>query len=68
VLLEFWDTSFKTDAEVASLLALPVLSVVPLMFSKAERRRNRWRRWMFDLGLSGAVGVCAGVVIYTLVR
>jgi len=68
VLLEFWDTSFKTDAEVASLLALPVLSVVPLMLSAAERRHSRWRRRMFDVGLGGAVGLCAVVVIYTLAR
>jgi len=68
VLLEFWDTSFKTDTEVTTVLALPVLSVVPPMLSQGERRRKRWRRSIFDLGLGGAVGLCVAVVIYALAR
>jgi polysaccharide chain length determinant protein (PEP-CTERM system associated) len=68
LLLEFWDTSFKTDAEVAGLLALPVLSVVPVMVSKRQRRLRRVRRFVVNLGLSGAVMMCVAVVVYTLVR
>ena len=43
-LLEYRDRSFKTDDEIISLLALPVLAVVPLMQSDAERRRRVRRR------------------------
>ena len=39
-LLEYRDRSFKTDDEIISLLALPVLAVVPLMESDDERRRT----------------------------
>jgi polysaccharide chain length determinant protein (PEP-CTERM system associated) len=67
-LLEYRDTSFKTDAEVASLLALPVLAVVPLMRSDQERRRLALRRVFFGVGLSSTVAVCAAIVVYTLVR
>jgi polysaccharide chain length determinant protein (PEP-CTERM system associated) len=67
-LLEYRDTSFKTDAEVASLLALPVLAVVPLMQSDQERRRLALRRVFFGVGLSSTVAVCAAIVVYTLVR
>ena len=59
-LLEYRDTSFKTDAEVASLLALPVLAVVPLMQSDQERRRLALRRVFFGVGLSSTGGGVCG--------
>ncbi len=38
-LLEYRDTSFRTDDEVVSVLALPVVAVVPLMLSQEEREK-----------------------------
>jgi uncharacterized protein involved in exopolysaccharide biosynthesis len=67
-LLEFRDKSFKTDEEVTSLLALPVLAVVPRMASEAERRTTRRRRVFVNLTLGGAVAGCLAVLAYTLVR
>ena len=42
-LLEYKDNSFRTDEEVVSLLSLPVIAVIPLMTSAAERNRARRR-------------------------
>ncbi len=67
-LLEYRDRSFKTDDEVISLLALPVLAVVPLMQSNDERRRARRRRLYLGLGLGSTVVGCLAVLIYTFVR
>jgi uncharacterized protein involved in exopolysaccharide biosynthesis len=66
VLLEYRDTSFRTDDEVISVLALPVLAVVPVMASNAERRRDRVHRWALGVGLGSTVVVCAAVVVFTL--
>jgi polysaccharide chain length determinant protein (PEP-CTERM system associated) len=66
VLLEYRDTSFRTDDEVISVLALPVLAVVPVMASNAERRRDRVHRWALGVGLGSTVVLCAAVVVFTL--
>lgn len=67
-LLEYRDGSFRTDDEVASVLVLPVLAVVPMMQSVPERRaRLRWRIAR-TVGLGSTVAACLAVVIYTLVR
>jgi polysaccharide chain length determinant protein (PEP-CTERM system associated) len=67
-LLEYRDRSFKTDDEVVTLLALPVLAVVPLMQSTDERRRNRRRRFYYGIGLGSTVLGCLAILIYTFVR
>lgn len=38
-LLEYRDTSFRTDDEIVSALALPVVAVVPLLLNARERRQ-----------------------------
>jgi polysaccharide chain length determinant protein (PEP-CTERM system associated) len=43
-LLEYRDTTLKTDEDVVVSLALPVVAVIPAMFTDAERRRARRRR------------------------
>ena len=67
-LLEYRDSSFTTDDEVTSLLALPVLAVVPMMLSEHDRRRAKRRRWLVRGGLGGAVAACLVLVVYTLMR
>ena len=66
--LEYRDSSFKTDAEVANLLTLPVLAVVPLMQSDEDRDRTTRRRLITNVGLAGTVLGCFAVLIYTFVR
>jgi polysaccharide chain length determinant protein (PEP-CTERM system associated) len=42
-LLEYRDTSLRTDDDVIVSLALPVLAVIPAMLTREERRRKRRR-------------------------
>jgi polysaccharide chain length determinant protein (PEP-CTERM system associated) len=42
--IEFRDASFRTEADVASVLALPVLAKIPEMLTPADRRRRRFRQ------------------------
>jgi len=41
--LEYRDNSFRTDEEVVRLLSLPVVAMIPVMLSSAERRALRRR-------------------------
>jgi polysaccharide chain length determinant protein (PEP-CTERM system associated) len=67
-LLEYRDASFKTDEEVATVLQLPVLAVVPSMRSEAERRTIFRRKLVIGVGLGSTVTACLAVVVYTMVR
>ena len=67
-LLEYRDTSFKTDDEVRNILGLPVLAVVPHMRSKIERQRVGALRWTLNVGLGGTVAGCLAVLAYTFLR
>jgi polysaccharide chain length determinant protein (PEP-CTERM system associated) len=64
-LLEFKDKSLKTDEEVLSVLSLPVLAVVPVMQSGAERKRQFRRRLFINIGLGSTVAGCLAVVAYS---
>jgi uncharacterized protein involved in exopolysaccharide biosynthesis len=67
-LLEYRDSSFKTDDEVTRLLSLPVLAVVPIMQSDQERRRQTRRGRLVDITLASTVVGCLGIVIYAFIR
>ena len=67
-LLEYRDSTFKTDSEVSSVLSVPVLAVVPMMESPQERKRARVRRLAMHFGLGTTVIACLAVVAYTFVR
>jgi polysaccharide chain length determinant protein (PEP-CTERM system associated) len=67
-LLEWRDSSFRTDDEVSSVLTLPVLAVVPLMQSDDDRAREKRRRLVMNVGLGSTVIGCLAVLVYTLVR
>lgn len=64
-LLEYRDGTFRTDDEILRVLALPVLAVVPVMVSDADRKGQRFRDLVLNLGLASAVVVCFGVVAYS---
>lgn len=59
-LLEYRDTSLRTDDDVLVALALPVLAIVPTMSTELERqRKKRQKRWVAS---SGAAALVLGTV------
>jgi polysaccharide chain length determinant protein (PEP-CTERM system associated) len=63
-LLEYRDTSFKTEDEVKALLQLPVLALIPMMASERERRNRKRRLKLLSLG--AAVVVLSSAVVLVL--
>jgi succinoglycan biosynthesis transport protein ExoP len=66
-LIEYRDTTFKTDDELATALALPVLAVVPLMKADSERKADFRKALMLNVGLASVVLVCLAVLTYSFV-
>ncbi len=60
-LLEYRDRTFRTEADILSALALPVIAVVPAMQTTRERRRQLRRRWM--LSATGLATVVIGTAV-----
>jgi uncharacterized protein involved in exopolysaccharide biosynthesis len=66
--VEYRDRSFRLDDEVSRVLSLPVLAVVPVMLSDADRQSLRRRRIVTTVGLGSTVMACLAVVVYVFVR
>jgi len=68
-LIVYLDSSLKTDEDVTGALALPVLALVPLMQTVADRRRMR-RRQLILAGVSTVVlfGLVGGVAWWVVTR
>jgi polysaccharide chain length determinant protein (PEP-CTERM system associated) len=62
-LLEYRDTTLKTDDDVVTSLALPVLAIIPVMSSADERRRIKRRRIVLALSASAASVLVVAVLI-----
>lgn len=63
--LEYFDKSLKVQADVAAVLNVPVLAMIPSIMSGSDRRRARWRRVELSLGLLMVVAICATAVWLT---
>lgn len=63
-LLEYRDTSLKTDDDVAVTLALPVLAMIPVMTTALERRRSRRRKLVLSLTAATTVVACASAIVW----
>jgi hypothetical protein len=66
-LLEYRDSTFRTDSEIASALSLPVLAVVPLMKAEVESKADFRKAMMLNAALASVVLVCMAVVAYSFV-
>jgi capsular polysaccharide biosynthesis protein len=63
-LLEYRDSTFKTEEEVLRVLQLPVLALVPMMASDREVRARRRRQLV--VALTAAVMVVGSAVVVVL--
>jgi protein tyrosine kinase modulator len=65
-LLEYRDSSLRTEDDIVTALSLPVLAMVPTMTTKVERLRRRRQRLL--LASSGAVALllCIGALAWKL--
>jgi polysaccharide chain length determinant protein (PEP-CTERM system associated) len=68
VLLEYGDSSLKTEDDILRVLTLPVLAMVPVMASDTELAAHQRRRRLFGFGLGAALVLIgsAAVVIWRL--
>ena len=62
-LLEYRNSSFTREEEVLRVLTLPVLAVVPVMVTQGERRVQRRRRIIADVGGVAVLLVVAALVV-----
>lgn len=65
-LLEYRDSSLKSDDDVVVSLALPVLALIPAMVTKAEERSRLRRRRLAALTSVAAVILAVGAVAWKL--
>lgn len=66
-LLEYRDKTFGNDEEIARVLSLPVLAVIPLMQTASERKWALRRRVCLALGFGTTVAACLAIVAYTFI-
>jgi polysaccharide chain length determinant protein (PEP-CTERM system associated) len=65
-LLEYRDTTIRTDEDAIVSLSLPVVAMIPLMPTKAEMRTIRRRRLAYALTVGMAVMAWAGALVWKM--
>lgn len=66
VLLEFRDSSIKTEEDIVGGLALPALAIIPVLLTSGERRKLKWRRVMLSSVATVSICVCVGLAAWLL--
>jgi polysaccharide chain length determinant protein (PEP-CTERM system associated) len=64
LLLEYRDTSLRSERDVGAALALPVLALIPVMLRPTERARQRRRRQLVSVTAAVGLLVGAGVAVW----
>jgi capsular polysaccharide biosynthesis protein len=67
VLLTYRDHSLRSEADVVSVLSLPVIAMVPSMMSSTERHRARTNRWL-SVGAAASAVISGAVVFWVFLR
>ncbi len=65
-LLEYRDTTLKTDDDVVLSLAIPVIAVIPVMTTASERRRHQRRQVLAISASVAAVVLVAAAAVWKL--
>jgi uncharacterized protein involved in exopolysaccharide biosynthesis len=63
-LLEYRDTSLRTDDDVVTAVALPVLAMIPMMVTTAEERQRLRNRWLIVGSAAAAVVLCTAAFLW----
>lgn len=63
-LLEYWDSSFKSEDDVVRVLNLRVLALVPLMETQVERRRRKGRLALIGVSVVLLAGSGAAIALW----
>lgn len=67
-LLEYRDRSLKTEEDVLVALSLPVLAVIPRMYTTLERQRARRRKLQLSIVGTGAFAFAAGLIVWRFIQ
>ena len=66
-LIEYRDSTFKSEEDIQRVLQLPVLALVPMMASELELRMQRRRRMVLGLAaVAMVIGSAAAIVVWKL--
>jgi polysaccharide chain length determinant protein (PEP-CTERM system associated) len=65
-LLEYSDSSFKTEEDVLRLLTLPVLAIVPVLIPERERQTQRRQRIVGFAAVVALLGSVAALAVWRL--
>jgi polysaccharide chain length determinant protein (PEP-CTERM system associated) len=63
-LLEYRDTSLRTDDDVVSSIGLPVLAMIPMMATSADERRRLRNRWIMEATAAVAMMSCTAAILW----
>ncbi len=63
-LLEYLDTSLRTDDDVVMAVSLPVLAMIPLMVTTAEERQKSRGRWLVVGSAAAAVALGTAALLW----
>jgi capsular polysaccharide biosynthesis protein len=63
-LIEYRDTAVRSEEDVVSAIALPVLALVPKMMSERDRVRQRRQRMVAVCATTAVVLLCAAVFVW----
>jgi polysaccharide chain length determinant protein (PEP-CTERM system associated) len=68
LLLEWRDTTLKSDDDVRVVTGLPVLAFVPVLVTEADRRRTKRRRYLAGAATAAVVLIGAAGAAYWILR
>lgn len=63
-LLEYSDTTLRTDDDVMVAISLPVLAMIPLMVTTVEERLQTRRRWLMAGTTAAALAVSVAILLW----
>jgi protein tyrosine kinase modulator len=66
-LLEYRDTTLRSDDDVVSTLSLPVLAVIPLLVTSVDVRVRKRRRWAAVAGAASIMVIGTAIVVWKVI-